>query len=360
MHNYVLHIGRHKSGTSSLQWFLHQNRRALSQLGFNYPEIEAGIAHHSIAKVFARKLRIRNSALSPSETEVVERFLQKIAGSEVPILLSSEAFQNALPKAVATVFPPGQTRIIVYIREQVEYLISGYQQKIHATEHFFSLEESMRALTVDYSKFLRSWEDAFGAEAIEVRCYSRAMLKNGDIIADFLDVLGIQDVSKLTFVDRDRNPSIGGPLLEFKRLLNGVNFGSIEKARLYSALSTVAATSDRYRERPPISETFAEEIRKSVQTSNQAVFDRYFGGRDVFKTPPRKCGEQDQEIDASDWMDILQAIKKADPILYKQISTRLLDILPPALNLMRLRSTPTGFDALVAAGSTIVAHLRGD
>jgi hypothetical protein len=42
-----LHIGRHKSGTSSIQHFFNQNRTALERDGILYPAPASGVAHHA-------------------------------------------------------------------------------------------------------------------------------------------------------------------------------------------------------------------------------------------------------------------------------------------------------------------------
>jgi hypothetical protein len=54
-----IHIGPHKTGTSSIQWFLKQNRAELLKHGYFVPESETKHgAHHPIArKLCGQELR---------------------------------------------------------------------------------------------------------------------------------------------------------------------------------------------------------------------------------------------------------------------------------------------------------------
>src|SRR2546421_10750937 len=49
-----IHVGPHKSGTTSIQWFLQENREKLLEHGYFVPESETKRgAHHTLAEGFA-------------------------------------------------------------------------------------------------------------------------------------------------------------------------------------------------------------------------------------------------------------------------------------------------------------------
>lgn len=339
MTNFILHIGRHKTGTSTLQKFLADNRRELQELGYFYPPTRhpSRIAHHDIAQAFASGASTQSSESAPEQSEAVRRLADDVKGIKEAVLLSSEAFQNAHPPAMARYFKPTHTRIIVYVREQVDYIVSAYQQRVHARDHFLPLDVSAKALTTDFDAFLGKWEQAFGKENLEVRVYDRSSLKGGDIVTDFLEVLGIRDTDALTFDSADQNPSIGGSLLEFKRHLNACNLSDVHHGRLYRALSKIAASDARFRRKPLLDSATAQKVRESVAESNQRVFDRYFEGKNVFASNTVVPAKPDNVNYASELREIMSALQKIEPLVFKQLCGALARKLPETSRILELQ-----------------------
>ena len=277
MNKLILHIGRHKTGTSSLQRFLHINRDRLESLGVYYPVSGAApIAHHYIARYFNRRA---NERFSESEREkhsqAFQNLMHEVENRSGTVLLSSEGFQNCNPKSLARGIASDEIQIFVYIREQVDYLISAYQQKVHATNYTASLEEFSEGFFVNYDVFLRRWEEVYGKSNIKVRIYSRSYLKDGDIVSDFCQNIGIPDGVLLLRPEGDQNPSIGGSLLELKRRINSFLPAKLTDAKLYRAFSELAANNSNFRLRPKLSLEKVASLRRTVSASNIRVFQRY-------------------------------------------------------------------------------------
>jgi hypothetical protein len=274
---YLLHIGRHKTGTSSLQHFLFRNRGKLEALGFHYPESGLeGVAHHAIAHHFAlARPSPFEDAGTGSEGDALEALIKYASTASGCMLLSSEAFQNCDPRAIEAVFRAGETDVVVYLREQVDYLVSAYQQRVHGSSFHGSLDEFARQFNVDYSAFLGRWADVFGADHLHPRLYGRGLLKDDDIVSDFCATAGIECDSRWIRPPTDRNPSIGGALLEFKRLVNAVSpLGRTERT-VYRAFSHFATTSPSLRTKPVLAVGVADQIRGSVRESNRSAFERF-------------------------------------------------------------------------------------
>jgi len=53
MKTVYLHIGLHKTGTSTIQFFLANNREKLAELGYLYPFKQ--VAHHNLAYLIGDK-----------------------------------------------------------------------------------------------------------------------------------------------------------------------------------------------------------------------------------------------------------------------------------------------------------------
>jgi hypothetical protein len=274
---FLLHIGRHKTGTSSLQRFLYRNREQLEKYGFYYPMSGlTGLAHHDIARHFyGRALERFPAEERHTHAQCVHALFEEIEGRHETVLLSSEGFQNCNPNSIEQFFPTGQTKIIVYIREQSEYLVSAYQQKVQATNYFASLEEFSQEFKVNYDVFLQKWERSFGLGNVTARLYGRSHLKGGDIVEDFCDAAGIPNSLELHRPSADQNPSIGGALLEFKRFLNTLDAPKNTDTALYKAFSILASRSAEWRQRPFLSPETLQSLRQVSRASNARVFERY-------------------------------------------------------------------------------------
>lgn len=85
----ILHIGRHKSGTSSIQHWLKRNNDLLSTNGILYPKsFRKGVAHHNLVDI----LDPRRSGAADLDF-AANQILREVT-EEDTIILSSEAFQN--------------------------------------------------------------------------------------------------------------------------------------------------------------------------------------------------------------------------------------------------------------------------
>src|SRR5215472_13958718 len=87
-----IHVGPHKTGTTSIQWFLQENRTELLKHGYFVPESETKRgAHHALAEGLA------GLELGEHREPLVANSIRAIADtpSEV-IIISSEALEGIL------------------------------------------------------------------------------------------------------------------------------------------------------------------------------------------------------------------------------------------------------------------------
>lgn len=222
---FLLHIGANKTGTSSIQRMLVENTSALSDAGWAYPDFHLQhCAHHALAY-----------ALAGHPTRGLGEgwrgaWAQATADPNRRTVVSSELFfRNVPPQAAATLFPPGQTRIVLYLREHLSYLASWYAQAVQERNLTASFDDYIRLFPQPFDVFLKRWETVYGADAITLRPFRRDAFPGGDIRADFLTQMG--GVDGITMPAADSNLTISGNLLFFKRLLNHVM--SYEEAHAY-------------------------------------------------------------------------------------------------------------------------------
>lgn len=195
----ILHIGRPKTGSTAIQRALEYNRERLRSRGVLYPG--ASVDHNN---------EIRDLPEGPLCQGLRREILESDAQRAI---ISAEGLSTLNPVIVRewlsgfTVWP------IVYLRDQAEALVSGYQQIVKAELESRTLAEYLEDIQIiDYLPFLRRWMAAFGRGRLIVLPYCV------DVANDFLTRMGLGDLPLP--LQADPNPSIAGDLLEAKRILN--------------------------------------------------------------------------------------------------------------------------------------------
>ena len=132
--------------------------------------------------------------------------------TRVTLLVSSEAFQNCDPLLVKEVFKEHDVKVVLYIRNEADYLASAYNQKVHATNYKETIYVYEKSFDIDYLKFLDSWSNCF--KQLNVRIFDRNRLYRNDIVEDFiLNSLKINNFQATDYLIQ-ANPSLGGKLLQ--------------------------------------------------------------------------------------------------------------------------------------------------
>jgi hypothetical protein len=259
----IVHIGRHKSGTSALQHYFADRRDRLAELGILYPLAGATrrIAHHDLARQCNQ--RLSDGADLP---RIQAAMLAEITPRHDRIILSSEAFQNITDlsrlRDFLAPFNVGEIRVICYVREHLDYAVSGFRQFVQNQTEFTTFARHA-ARQGDMDRFVDRWQ-AFGR--LSLNWYDRAALIDGDIIADVCHQLSIppSDIPQ-----RDINPSIGGNLLACKLAANYLGLAACD----YDSLRDLAAHHARFRSAFRIPDADAARLRASSQY-NASLFAR--------------------------------------------------------------------------------------
>lgn len=291
----ILHIGRHKTGTSALQKFFSGNSCQLKYAGWLYPlsmratkSNRVGIAHHGLANHFRIK---KNAAWLPDEDNSAlnsqsdfDQLADEIK-SQDKILISSESLQNLNPAVMSDFLNQFNLTIVVYIREQLDYLLSAYAQAVHAKRITYTIEEfaKKRYENINYHTFLSRWKNAFPGSSLVVRVYERGRLAKHDIRHDFIQCSPLKEKllsNRLTFESSDANPSIGGDLLEFKRQLNSIEYSDLipQGKNLYAMLGKIALADECFQSKPYVTPEFFYEYRNRFCDINLEVSRDFFSG----------------------------------------------------------------------------------
>jgi len=221
MRKLLVHIGRHKTGTTAIQHFLQDNRARLQDFGYIVPQSgRVKDAHHGLA----RPLQPRHSDQldGVQDVRLIKPFanLKRELASQGPnktAIVSSEGFQNCRPGLVSEAFRDYDAHIVVYLRNQLEYLASSYAQRVHATLYTGTLQDFYKDHYLKgnhYASFLRRWTDSFRGK-LSVRRYD-----GQNVVKDFIDHSLKIPVQALRIRPGRSNPSLNTVVTHFKHELN--------------------------------------------------------------------------------------------------------------------------------------------
>ncbi len=286
MRTIYLHAGQHKTGTTQIQLALGRfhNRDVLNENNFEYPLLSKHSDHQYLHTYIIEN---QSGERSDSEAQVMTiQLLDYIGKSNKNIIISAEGLQEAPPKVVRELLSNHNVVVILYIREQADYLFSAYQHEVKSGFEPRSFDEWFYAHGNDIGAYylntwITTWEDAFGAENVIVRRYGKKYLVNDDVVADFLTVVGLPHLVSRLVEKRRSNIKIDIACHTAMRIIN--SFGFTQKYILngtYNALETLSSISCA----PSLGcDVFlVNEIRRRSIWENSILARRRFGGDPLF------------------------------------------------------------------------------
>jgi len=320
MQKVFLHIGRHKTGTSSIQNFFASNQDLIGDYNYLYPKTGfTGVAHHELAYCLSKKITDLSSGSSiVDEIDLCQQLLSEINETQKNIIISSEAIQNTNPELFGDLLKNKDVHILIYLRNQQDYLASAYAQKVWATRYTESIEDYYNNIfDADYYAFLDKWEKVFPGK-VHVRRFGRDQLHSNDIVVDFVvNMLNIQNVALINKIKNrqtfDCNPSLTVKLLQFKTLFNKLNLSCSqqEERLLRLALSKLCRAID---DQPvKLTNALASAVAKKSLATNESVSKKYFDGEILFEM--RKGVPPAPALSNCDYSYIVDELLLLDPNL---------------------------------------------
>ena len=281
----LIHIGVHRTGSTSIQQWLHRNRNALLEQGFLYPF--AGVNHNDLARLVTTD----SAAFQRRLHELVDRATRSEAHT---VILSAEDF-SWLPRPgdLARLGKVFDVRVLCYVRRQDEWLESWYNQHVkwpwnRATsaltpEAFFAGRQGYH--WIDYARTLERWRAVFGGSAITVRPFDEVQ-SAGSVIDDFAELCGI-DPSRLNVPQVGDNASVSAPSLMLLRLLRLIDKPPAQRTELVRLVRATFDDRDAHAERHVLSPARRRAVVAEYEASNAAVARTYLGREDgVLFTDP--------------------------------------------------------------------------
>ncbi len=274
-----LHIGHPKTGTTSIQSCLLANRNALRQAGILVPEtgFEMG-AHHGFADNFYSVRRLASQAARNED-----RLRREVARSGCrTVVLSSEGFIQENPARLAGLLGPAfEPFVVYYIRRQDLTAESVYAQRVRSFIHLLvpPIEAVLPALIPHYRRHLVRFGQAFDPAHILVRPFEKAAFQGGDLVTDFLTLIGA-DPARLPRDERRHNESFKRHYLEFKRPCNLLPLLEEEHQALGRELARLSAADPTPQPTHSLSQAARLHILESCAEENAWIARTYLGRAD--------------------------------------------------------------------------------
>ena len=223
-----IHIGPHKTGTSSIQWFLKENRLELLKYGYLVPESGPNYgAHHALArKLCGQELRADQQSAAANFARALDE-----TPSEA-VIISSEALGGLLrnPDYARTFFTRIrelnlEPKLVLFPRNPSQRINSSYSSVVRTFRRSESFEAFVQGVThsfvLRYSPLIKL-ADAHDAKLI-ARPFTRKTIADG-IVSEFLHAIGLER-SRFREANVRRNEAAGPFTISVARgvlrLING-------------------------------------------------------------------------------------------------------------------------------------------
>ncbi len=269
----VLHIGMHKTGSTSVQRFFARNRPLLRLLGITYPEARDASGkrlpkhNHLFHAISHEKDKGAPHPVLGSSAALIEKLAETVEGNGTTVI-SAEGLSGEDP-AFANAFAPLRgrfpVRVVVFLRRQDDWAQSFYKQMVHSREvrearpfDAFLAGKSTRD-HLDYAQLLDWWAAALGEDAIRVEIYKPCT----PLLPVFLKAAGLPAwLAWLPFSRAKENQSPCSGYIERQRAAN--------EAKIPRPASDPSDTNDPY---------FTEESRKRFMepydSANESIRARF-------------------------------------------------------------------------------------
>lgn len=300
MKKLYIHIGVHKTGTTSIQHFLCHNRSILEQFGHTYPDIDiTQAAHHKVANelihdiglsIFNKKSSLISDHNKFSRLKMLKKFITETPFNK--IIISTEQLEwLTQPLIIKNYLGPLDYKIIIYLRRQDSYLESLYQTfvkgPIRQTRNFKTWSKHVLN-TLKYHDFLTlldRWANVFDQGNIRVLIFEEEIEKGLEL--GFLNSLDIDrktykdfSIPPISFLQKQRE-SLDARCIEFLRLCNKEKISLDQHMTLLSMMISISDILKRKGDfqKYIISRQNRMEIMNSVEQANSEILKKYFPGK---------------------------------------------------------------------------------
>lgn len=226
----VVHVGMPKTGTSAVQSAFYRH----ASPGLEVADL--GVPNHSLPLIllFEDPARVAEHhaiwprgagflATIPERRRALRHRLdsqmERLRGTDATLLISAEALWGSqrgqvragLAEAVAA--HGAEVEVLCYVRPPLSYAASAFQQRLKSSKETGPLQ--LDRLWPGYHRSVEQLDAAFGRSLVSLRLYGRDALRDGDIVADVANVLGVPPPQPTDAAQLRPNTSLGAEATAF-------------------------------------------------------------------------------------------------------------------------------------------------
>ncbi len=265
-----IHIGFGKTGTSSIQKMMLENRDYFLAHGVYYPEI--GIydcAHHHLADFSKHEM-------PTGVKEQFEKILSTAKEQEAKsIVISSEQFCFCKPtyiQQISDIFKDYIVSILFYYREQISLIKSSYLQKVKEGKQYYGTIKDYfdhDKIAFNYMERISPWISAFGLEHITSVLYSKEI----NVCDNFLTHIHLLKNHTIQYQIYS-NPSLLPETVDIIRYLDSLNL-SENRHVFIDHLLDISNQFKKCSSNNLIDEKLQKEICTYYASSNQKFYELF-------------------------------------------------------------------------------------
>ncbi len=296
----VLHIGLQKTGTSSIQIMLDGSQKYLKSKGYYFPQLPVANSDQQTSvwlspfrhNILASTLADYKSAFDSFNSEQKCCFISALKENEMTPIISAEGISRQKDFSIyREVLADFEVEVVIYLRQQDRFVESLYNQRnkilvqrgdpgfldekfLTEPDLFNFLRQQSYIKLLNFEDLLGRIESQLVPHKIHVRVFDRSMLRNGDVCADFAEILSL-DRDQLFSPPAETNDSIGNEvLIKLKRasLDHGLEAAKRKLSEIHCAWSMQKNLSGPYQLMSDISR---ESFMKEYAESNARIKDKY-------------------------------------------------------------------------------------
>ncbi len=325
----IVHVGVHKTGTSSIQRVMRRYRSRLLEQGFLYPGFAPN--HYDIHTAFCsnplRYHMVRGRGLKTLEevdelrARVLGSIEQELGDSKAPkLLLCSEDIHMLTAEELGRFrawmegIGVGGATVFIYLRDHISFWESQVQQSVKGGS-VLDLRQEAHALSKMrlYRRHMEALSEVFGHDNVNANVFAPGHLEGGDVIVDFAGKIGL-DLEGMELVRA--NESFSRDAMLFLNEMNRriVTYGEHGRSLLRDGLLESLRThkGDKFRADRPT----AERIVERSAEDRAYLAEHWFEGADplgevmagtVAKLDP-EAGEEPATPDPSATLDVVEHV----------------------------------------------------
>ncbi|RLA52285.1 MAG: hypothetical protein DRR42_08005 [Gammaproteobacteria bacterium] len=310
----IIHIGNHKTGTSSIQNTLFLNKAALLRQGFTLfnrnPDGSEKKSSETKKGNSSRWVKYHVNQDEAPQGRIKKTLPEALCTAGDNVIISAEALSwmfdvrkiDKFQKHLSKYF--GDIKIVAYIRRQDIQAVSHHQQackrsSVAARWFYGGGPMALPAYKDHFQNYLNYhhrlglWADCFGEENLISRIFERGHLDNGDPVDDFFHVTGLENEIGPTLL----NNSKGFEKAKIGHLISQQDFSQAE----WTILTEYLDNSGKLLPSRDQAIAFYEHFKHSNELLNKrfSLNDKHSLFEEDFSQYPNEAGDEWSEATAN-------------------------------------------------------------